>query len=76
MAERNRGLLQRAPWLFLPANGVAHFEERGWRAEKIEPLFPAAVALGRFDSPEAHRSAAEPQPDPPATPAMPRSAPW
>lgn len=64
MAERNRGLLRHAPWRFLPVDGVAHFEQRGWRAERIEPLFPAAVALGRLDSPEAHRLAAGPQPDP------------
>ncbi|CAM3664098.1 S-adenosyl-L-methionine-dependent methyltransferase [Tsukamurella ocularis] len=72
MAERNRGILRRAPWRFLPADGVAHFEERGWRAERIAPLFPAAVALGRLDSPEAHRLAAGPQPDP----RDPGDAPW
>ncbi|GAA1086197.1 class I SAM-dependent methyltransferase [Tsukamurella spumae] len=64
MTERNRGILRHAPWRFLPADGVAHFEERGWRAERIDPLFPAAVALGRLDSPEARRLAAGPQPDP------------
>ncbi|CAM3791736.1 SAM-dependent methyltransferase [Tsukamurella strandjordii] len=64
MAERNRGLLRSAPWRFLPADGVAHFEERGWAAERIEPIFPAAVALGRFETPQAHRLAAGPQPDP------------
>lgn len=64
MAERNRGILRRAPWRFLPADGAAHFEQRGWTARDIEPLFPAAVALGRLDSPEAHRLAAGPQPDP------------
>lgn len=72
VAERNRGLLKSAPWRFLPANGVAHFEERGWSAERIEPIFPAAVALGRFDTPDAHRLAAGPQPDP----RDPGDAPW
>lgn len=72
MAERNRGILRRAPWRFLPADGVAHIEDRGWRADRIEPLFPAAVRLGRLDSPEAHRLAAGPQPDP----RNPGDAPW
>lgn len=62
--QSSRGLLRSAPWRFLPADGVAHFEERGWAAERIEPIFPAAVALGRFDTPQAHRLAAGPQPDP------------
>ncbi len=74
MAERNRSTLRRAPWRFLPANGVAHIEERGWRAERISPLFPAAVSLGRLDSPEAHRLAAGPQPDPRAPGEVPWSA--
>lgn len=72
MAERNQGILRRAPWRFLPTDGVAHVEERGWHAERIEPLFPAAVALGRLDSPEGHRLAAGPQPDP----RDPGDAPW
>ncbi|NMD56932.1 MULTISPECIES: class I SAM-dependent methyltransferase [Tsukamurella] len=72
VAERNRGILRRAPWRFLPADGVAHVERRGWTACDIEPLFPAAVALGRVDTPDAHRLAAEPQPDPRA----PGDAPW
>lgn len=72
MAERNRGILRRAPWTFLPADGLAHFERRGWTARDIEPLFPAAVALGRLDSPDAHRLAAGPQPDPRA----PGDVPW
>lgn len=72
MAERNRGILRHAPWRFLPADGVAHIEDRGWRADRIEPLFPAAVRLGRLDSPEAHRLAAGPQPDP----RNPGDAPW
>ncbi|KXP03431.1 class I SAM-dependent methyltransferase [Tsukamurella pseudospumae] len=64
MAQRNQGILRRAPWRFLPADGVAHFERRGWVADTVEPLFPAAVAMGRFDGAEAHRLAAAPQPDP------------
>ncbi|MBS4103336.1 class I SAM-dependent methyltransferase [Tsukamurella paurometabola] len=72
MAERNRGILRSAPWRFLPADGVAHFENRGWCAERIAALFPAAVALGRLDSPEAHRLTEGPQPDPRA----PGDAPW
>ncbi|CAM3249920.1 class I SAM-dependent methyltransferase [Tsukamurella hominis] len=72
MAERNRGILHRAPWRFLPADGVAHFEDRGWAADRIDSLFVAALELGRLDSPEAHRLAAGPQPDPRA----PGDAPW
>ncbi len=72
MAERNRGILRRAPWRFLPADGVAHFEDLGWLADRIDSLFVTAVALGRLDSPEAHRLATGPQPDPRA----PGDAPW
>ncbi|TWS20490.1 hypothetical protein FK529_03860 [Tsukamurella asaccharolytica] len=72
MAERNRGILRHAPWRFLPADGVAHIEARGWHADQISPLFPAAVALGRLDWTEAHRLAAGPQPDP----RDPGHAPW
>lgn len=72
MAERNRGILRHAPWRFLPADGVAHFEDRGWAADRIDSLFVAAVELGRLDSPEAHRLAAGPQPDP----RDPGDAPW
>ncbi|KXP12755.1 hypothetical protein AXK57_00405 [Tsukamurella pulmonis] len=74
VAERNRGLLRSAPWRFLPADGVAHFERRGWCAERIEPIFPAAVALGRLDTPDARRLAAAPQPDPRAPGDAPYSA--
>ncbi|WP_019200975.1 SAM-dependent methyltransferase [Tsukamurella sp. 1534] len=72
VAERNRGVLRRAPWRFLPADGAAHFEDRGWAATRIDPVFPAAVRLGRLDTPEAHRLAAGPQPDPRA----PGDVPW
>lgn len=74
VAERNRTLLASAPWRFLPADGVAYFEKRGWAVERIEPIFPAAVALGRLDTPEARRAAAGPQPDPRAPGDVPYSA--
>lgn len=67
MTRRNRSVLRRAPWRFLPADGLRHFEQRGWAPvseHAIEPLFPAAVRLGRLTSEHARRIAAGPQPDP------------
>ncbi|TQF68379.1 SAM-dependent methyltransferase [Rhodococcus spelaei] len=63
MVDRNEGLLQRAPWTFLPADGVAFFEALGWRVEYLESIFAAAGRLDRLSS-DALEGLAGPQPDP------------
>lgn len=63
MNRKMAGLLQNAPFKFAPENGLAYFEDLGWRVVESESLFTAA---GRFDRlPMLMRAAAWlPQPDP------------
>lgn len=67
------GFLSRAPWTFLPSNGVAFFENLGWNIGYLEPIFHAA---GRYDRlPQQWRPALDlPQPDPRAPGSRPYSA--
>ena len=74
MADRNEGLLQRAPWSFLPANGVGFFEDLGWQAGHVEPILTGAARLNRLSSPELLAAANGPQPDPRAPGDVPYSA--
>ncbi|MGB0437256.1 MAG: SAM-dependent methyltransferase, partial [Mycobacterium sp.] len=54
---------QSSPFRFAPDNGVAFFEDLGWRAAEVEPLAEVAYRLDRL--PFLMRLAARlPQPDP------------
>ncbi|MFC9790069.1 class I SAM-dependent methyltransferase [Rhodococcus sp. NPDC127528] len=74
MADRNEGLLRRAPWTFLPANGVTFFEELGWNATYLESIVVGAARLNRLSPPVPHEDLAAQQPDPWAPGQQPYSA--
>ena len=48
MNKRTRGMLADAPFKFAPHNGVAFFEDLGWRAVEIESVFTVARRLNRL----------------------------
>jgi methyltransferase (TIGR00027 family) len=48
MNKRMAGLLQNAPFKFAPENGLAYFEELGWRTLEVESLFVAANRFRRL----------------------------
>jgi hypothetical protein len=57
------GMLQNAPFKFAPENGLAFFEDLGWRTLEVESLFMAANRFRRL--PMFMRPGAWlPQPDP------------
>ncbi|WP_101952737.1 SAM-dependent methyltransferase [Mycobacterium sp. 3519A] len=61
--KRSGGLLDSAPFRFAPENGVAFFEDLGWRAIEIESVFTVARRVNRL--PRWMRPLAWlPQPDP------------
>jgi hypothetical protein len=63
MNSRIAGLGQNAPFKFAPENGVAFFEDLGWRTLEVESLLVAAHRFRRL--PIFMRPAAWlPQPDP------------
>jgi methyltransferase (TIGR00027 family) len=63
MNEKMADLMANAPFKFAPANGVAYFEDLGWRAVDVQPLSEAARRFGRL--PAFMRLLAWlPQPDP------------
>ncbi|MFE3101568.1 class I SAM-dependent methyltransferase [Nocardia tengchongensis] len=64
MTDRNEGLLQRAPWTFLPANGVTFFEELGWNASYLESIVVGAARFNRLSPPVPAEVVAAQQPDP------------
>ncbi|WP_096288023.1 class I SAM-dependent methyltransferase [Mycobacterium ahvazicum] len=71
MNKKMPGILENAPFLFAPENGVAYFEELGWRTVEVESLLVAAHRFRRL--PMIMRLAARlPQPDP----RHPGSRPW
>ncbi|WP_405485788.1 class I SAM-dependent methyltransferase [Nocardia sp. NBC_00511] len=74
MADRNEGLLRRAPWTFLPANGVAHFEDLGWDVAYLESIVTGAGRFDRLSPPIAPEVLAAQQPDPRAPGDQPYSA--
>jgi methyltransferase (TIGR00027 family) len=64
MNKKMAGMLQNAPFKFAPENGLAYFEDLGWRTVEVESLFEAAHRLHRL--PMLMRPAAwlRPQSDP------------
>ncbi len=48
VARHMSGILNNAPFKFAPANGVAFFEELGWKAREIESLFHQAARMKRL----------------------------
>ncbi len=61
--RKSRGMLDSAPIKFAPPNGVAFYEDLGWRPVEIDSVFAAAHRFGRL--PRWMRIAAWlPQPDP------------
>jgi methyltransferase (TIGR00027 family) len=63
MNKKIAGMLQNAPFKFAPENGLAYFEDLGWRVVEAESLFVAAHRFHRL--PLLMRSVAWlPQPDP------------
>jgi methyltransferase (TIGR00027 family) len=63
MNKKMAGLLRNAPFKFAPDNGLAFFEDLGWRVAEAEPLLIAANRFRRL--PLMMRLVARlPQPDP------------
>jgi hypothetical protein len=63
MNKKMAGMLQNAPFKFAPDNGLAYFEELGWRTAEAESVFEAAHRFHRL--PLLMRPLAWlPQPDP------------
>ena len=48
MNKKMAGMLQNAPFKFAPPNGVAYFEELGWRVVEVESLLEAANRFRRL----------------------------
>ena len=63
MNKKMAGMLQNAPFKFAPENGLAYFEDLGWRTLDVQPLMLAANRIRRL--PIFMRPAVwVPQPDP------------
>ena len=63
MNKKMSGMLQNAPFIFAPENGLAYFEDLGWRVVEAESLLMAAHRFRRL--PLSLRLVARlPQPDP------------
>lgn len=63
MSKKTRGIMANAPFRFGPDNGLAYFEELGWKPVETEPILQAAHRFGRLPFP--YRFAAYlPAPDP------------
>ncbi len=48
MNKKMAGMLQNAPFKFAPENGLAYFEDFGWRTARVESLFEAAYRFRRL----------------------------
>jgi O-methyltransferase involved in polyketide biosynthesis len=48
MNKRSRGMMDSAPFKFAPANGLAYFEDLGWRAVEMDSVFSAAHRFDRL----------------------------
>ena len=63
MNKKTGGMMASAPFKFAPANGLAYFEDLGWRAVEMDSVFSAAHRFDRL--PGFMRPLAWlPQPDP------------
>ena len=63
MNKKMAGMLQNAPFKFAPDNGLAYFEDLGWRTVEVQSLLEGAYRLDRL--PNFMRPLAWlPQPDP------------
>ena len=63
MNKKMAGMLQNAPFKFAPNNGLAYFEDLGWRTVEVQSLLEGAYQLNRL--PNFMRPLAWlPQPDP------------
>lgn len=71
MNGKTSGLLRNAPFRFAPPNGLAFFEDLGWKTEFVESVLAAAYRLHRL-SPMMRLAARLPQPDP----RRPGNKPW
>lgn len=63
MNKKMAGLLENAPFIFAPENGLAFFEDLGWRVVQSESLLGAAYRLHRLP-PLMRLAARRPEPDP------------
>lgn len=48
MNKKMSGMLQNAPFKFAPENGIAYFEDLGWRSVEVESLLEAANRFRRL----------------------------
>ena len=48
MNKKMAGMLQNAPFKFAPENGLAYFEDLGWRTVAVESVFEAAYRFHRL----------------------------
>jgi methyltransferase (TIGR00027 family) len=48
MNKRARGMMDNAPFKFAPVNGLAYFEDLGWKSVEAESEFTAAYRLHRL----------------------------
>jgi methyltransferase (TIGR00027 family) len=63
MGKKTNGVMDNAPFKFGPENGLAYFEDLGWKAVETEAVLQAAHRFGRLPFP--YRLAAYlPPPDP------------
>lgn len=46
--KKMAGMLQNAPFKFAPENGVAYFEDLGWRTIEVQALYLAAHRFRRL----------------------------
>jgi hypothetical protein len=63
MNKKMAGMLQNAPFKFAPENGLAYFEDHGWRVVQAESLLAAGHRFRRLPIP-MRLAARLPQPDP------------
>lgn len=63
MDKKTDGIMQNAPFKFGPANGIAYFEDLGWKPLELESVLSAAHRFHRLP-PWYRLLASLPQPDP------------
>jgi methyltransferase (TIGR00027 family) len=63
MDKKTDAIMQNAPFKFGPANGIAYFEDLGWKPLEVEPILSAAHRFRRL-TPWYRLLASFPEPDP------------